>query len=223
MLAALVVLPAALAAFAQKAEKSRFVPDRGKLRILLEGQQVGAEEFQISSTGADWTARADVKIQLPGAPASKLSSSLRFGPQGNPIAYDWSLEAEKKVSGRVSFDGGTASVELRQEGAAPYAQQHMFGDPRVVILDNNFYHHFAILGRLYDWEKKGEQTFSVYVPQEVVPGNALVDAPGQQDVDGSKLDVLRLRTADLEVYLYFDKLRLMRITVPGSKVTVVRE
>lgn len=209
---------------AQKgAEKARFAPDKGKLRIVLEGQQVGLEDFQISNSGTEWNSRAEVKIQLPGTAAAKLISSLRLAAQGNPLVYEWSLEGEKKISGRITFEGGTANVELRQQGAEPFAQQHMFADPRVVILDNNFYHHFAILGRLYDWEKKGEQTFSVYVPQEVVPGTATVDAAGQQDVEGAKLDVLRLRTADLEMFLFFEKQRLMRITVPGSKVMVVRE
>lgn len=207
------------------AEKSRFAADKGKLRLVIDGQTVGTEEFQISSAGTEWSSRAEVRFQLPGAAAgSKLSATLRFGSQGNALSYDWSLDGERKVAGSVRFDGSTANVELRQDGSAPFTQQHMFSDPRVFILDNNFYHHFGILGRVYDWEKKGPQTFSVYVPQEVVPGDATLEAAGQQEVDGARYETLRLRTSDLEMFLFFDKQqRLMRIAVPGSKVLVVRD
>lgn len=214
----------ALAGAQRGPEKPRLVAEKGKLRIVVDGQPAGIEEYQISSAGADWTSRGDVKIQAPGTnTTARLNSTLRLGAQNNPLSYDWSLETGKKISGRVVFDGGTASVELRQEGAAPFTQQHMFSDARVVILDNNFYHHYAILGRLYDWDKKGAQTFSVYIPQETLPGTITLESAGNQEVDGAKYDLLRLRTADLEMFLFFDKQRLMRITVPGSKVMVVRE
>lgn len=221
ILAALAFSPAALAQ--KTAERSRLVPDKGKLRIVVDGQTVGTEDFQISGAGAEWTSRAEVQVQLPGAKATKLTSNLRLGAQDRPVQYEWSLDSDKKIGGKVVFEGGNASVELKQEGAAPYTQMHMFGEQRVVILDNNFYHHFGILGRLYDWDKKGEQQFSVYVPQEMVPGTAIVASAGSQEVDGAKYDVLRLRTDDLDMYLFFDKQRLMRITVPGSNVMVIRE
>lgn len=221
ILAPLVFSPAA---FAQKgAERSRLIPDKGKLRIVVNGQTAGTEDFQISGAGAEWNSRAEVQIQMPGGKPAKLSSNLRLGAQERPVQYEWSLESDKKIGGKVLFEGGNASVELKQEGAAPYTQMHMFGEQRVVILDNNFYHHFGILGRLYDWEKKGSQQFPVYVPQEMVPGTATLESAGSQEVDGAKYDVLRLRTDDLDMYLFFDKQRLMRITVPGSNVMVIRE
>lgn len=220
----LAVLTFSTVVSAQKAvERSRLVPDKGKLRVVVNGQVAGTEEFQITGAGSDWTARAEVQIQVPGAKPAKLTSNLRLGPQERPVLYEWSLDSDKKIGAKVVFEGGNANVELKQEGAAPYTQMHMFGDQRVVILDNNFYHHFGILGRLYDWDKKGEQQFSVYVPQELVPGTATVTSAGLQEVDGAKYDVLRLRTDDLDMFLFFDKQRLMRITVPGSNVMVVRE
>ena len=218
------VLVMAAPALAQKEARPRLAADKGKLRIMIDGVVVGTEEFQISGGGAEWNSRAETKIQMPGAPASKINTSLRIGAQERPVLYDWSLEADRKISGRVQFEGGLANVELRQGTDAPYTQQHMFGDQRVVILDNNMYHHFGILGRLYDWDRKGAQEFSVYVPQETIPGKATLESAGNQEVDGARYDLLRMRTDDLEMFLFFDKqLRLMRISVPGSKVSVVRE
>ncbi|MBI3404868.1 MAG: hypothetical protein HY046_05375, partial [Acidobacteria bacterium] len=114
---------------AQKAApKAQLVADKGKLLILIDAQNVGSEDFQINSTGTGWTSHAEVKIQIPGANVSKLTSTLLLGPQNNPTRYEWSLQADKKTGGSVVFEGGNANVELRQEGAAPYTQTHMFGD-----------------------------------------------------------------------------------------------
>lgn len=220
---AVVIALAAVHATAQKDARPRLAADKGRLRIVMDQQTVGTEEFQISGTGSEWNTRSEVKIQMAGAPAAKITSSLRLGSQERPVHYEWLLEGEKKIGGRVAFEGGVANVELRQGNEAPYTQQHMFGDQRVVILDNNVYHHFGILGRLYDWDKKGVQEFSVYVPQEAIPGKATLESAGSQEVDGQKYDLLRMRTNDIEIFLFFDKQRLMRITVPGSNVIVVRE
>jgi len=43
-------------------------------------------------------------------------------------------------------------------------------------------------------------------------------------VDGASLETLRVRTADLEIYLYLDAShRLVRLAVPASKALVLRE
>jgi len=213
---------AAWAAPQKDAARSRLVADKGRLRIVVDGQTVGTEDFQITGNGVEWSTHSDVKIQIPGTPAAKLTTSLRLGAQERPKSYEWSMEGERKIGGRIAFEGGVANEELHQ-GTEVFNQQHMFGDQRVVILDNNVYHHFAILGRLYDWEKKGPQTFAVYVPQETTPGTATLESAGSQEIDGVKYDLLSMSTDELKVFLFFDKQRLMRITLPGSKVEVIRE
>ncbi len=217
------VLLLSLSAVAQKEAAPRLMPDKGKLKIQFESQVIGTEDFQISGEGGEWVSRSEVKIQLPGSPAAKITSTLRLSAQERPMRYEWALDSDRKISGSIVFDGGVANEELRQGTGEPFTQQHMFGDQRVVILDNNVYHHFAILGRLYDWQKKGPQTFSVYVPQETTPGSATLEAAGNQEVDGTKYDVLQMRTDELVIFLLFDKQRLMRISLPDSKVTVIRE
>jgi hypothetical protein len=115
-------------------------------------------------------------------------------------------------------------MSLELEGAKPFVQDFTFGSPRVVILDNNLYHHYALLARLYDWNARGAQTFPVLIPQEMTPGMIAVEALGPQQVDGAALELLRVRTADLEINLYFDaSRRLVRLDVPTSKAVIVRE
>ncbi len=199
--------------------------DKGRFRILLDGQPVGTEEFEISRAGADWAARGSTEIRPPsGGATTKVTARLQLAPDGTPLRYEWSTQAQKKASATVEFSGGTAKVALQLEGAQPFVQELSFGSPRVVILDNNLYHQYAILARLYDWKAKGAQTFPVLIPQEMTPGSITVEALGPQSVEGATLELLRVRTSDLEINLYLDAdHRLVRLSVLASKAVILRE
>ncbi len=199
------------------------VTEKGKFRILLDGQNVGTEEFEISPAGADWQAHGATEIHTPTG-TTKVTAWLRLAGTGAPLHYEWSTQSQKKASASVDFQGGTAKMALRLEGAQPFVQELSFDSPRVIILDNNLYHQYAILARIYDWNAKGAQTFPVLVPQDMTPGSITVESLGPQSIDDSKFEVLRVHTADLEVNLYLDTShRLLRLAVPASKAAVVRE
>lgn len=213
------------------------VPEKGKFRILLDGKQVGFEEFQISSEGSDaevkeWTAHGVTEIRLADGNAVRVSGRLKLTPGGLPLRYEWSALGEKKASAAIEFHGSTAKIALQLEGARPYIQELTFPSPRVVILDNNLYHHYAVLARLYDWNAGGAQTFPVLIPQDMTPGSITVESLGRAKSDSGEpalsgaegLELLRVRTADLEVDLYLDSAhRLVRLAVPASKVVILRE
>ncbi len=139
------------------------------------------------------------------------------------MRYEWSTQGAKKAAATIDFSGSTATIELRLEGARPFTQQFTFNSPQIVVLDNNLYYQYAVLARLYDWDKKGAQTFSVLVPQELTPGTVTVESLGSQEVDGKKLDELSVKTEDLEVDLYLEGQRLVRIVAPGSNAEILRE
>lgn len=197
--------------------------EKGKFRILVQGQPVGKEEFEISRRGDDWVAHGTAEIQAPQSPATRITSDLRLRPDGTPVRYEWTMQGAKKASASVDFQGGTASVELRLEGSKPFTQQFFFNSPRLVVLDNNLYHQYAILARLYDWEKKGAQTFPVLIPQEMTPGNITVESLGQQDVEGAKLELLRVHSEDLSLDLLLNGRKLIRIVSPSAGAVVIRE
>jgi len=197
--------------------------DKGKFLVLLDGQPAGSEEFQISPSGNEWIARGKAEISVPGGGTTQVSAKLKLAADGSPLEYEWSSQGPKKASATVVFERGTAKVELHLEGAKPYLQEFMFASPRVVVLDNNLYHHFTILARLYDWNTKGAQTFPVFIPQDLTPGTITVESAGFEEIEGHKLDVLKVRTVDLEINLYLDGRRLVRIAAPASKAVVVRE
>jgi hypothetical protein len=197
--------------------------EKGKFRILVGGQPAGREEFEITRHGDDWVAHGTAEIQAPQSPTTRITADLRLRPDGAPLRYEWTMQGAKKASASVDFQGGTATVELRLEGSKPFTQQFFFNSPRLVVLDNNLYHQYAILARLYDWEKKGAQTFPVLIPQEMTPGNVTVESLGQQDVEGVKLELLRVHSEDLSLDLLLNGRKLVRITSPSAGAVVIRE
>jgi len=199
-----------------------FTPDKGRFRILVGGQQVGKEEFEISASGGGWIARGNSEVQAPGG-VTHVSGTLELHADGSPVRYEWATQGAKKASATIAFSGPTATIELHLEGAKPYTQQFTFNSPRIAILDNNLYHQYALLARLYDWDKKGAQTIAALVPQDMTPGTVTVESLGSQDLNGKKIEELRVKTEDLEIHLFLDGPHLVRLEAPSSNVEIIRE
>ena len=207
---------------ASSKNSSLFAPEKGSFRILVKGQPMGKEEFEIGPSGGNWIAHGTSEIQGTEG-VTHVSGTLELHADGTPVRYEWSTQGAKKAAATIDFSGSTATIELRLEGARPFTQQFTFNSPQIVVLDNNLYYQYAVLARLYDWDKKGAQTFSVLVPQELTPGTVTVESLGSQEVDGKKLDELSVKTEDLEVDLYLEGQRLVRIVAPGSNAEILRE
>ena len=154
-----------------------------------------------------------------------MSGTLNIRADGSPVRYEWSAEGPKKASATVAFSGSSASIDLRLEGARPYTQQFTFNTPVIVVLDDNLYHQYAILAHLYDWNKKGPQSFSVLVPQEMTPGTVSVESLGKQPgAPGSpELEELRVKTEDNEIDVFLDGPKVMRLVAPSANAEIVRE
>jgi hypothetical protein len=201
-----------------------FSQDKGKLTIKLGGQTVGHEEFEIAPSGGGWLAKGTAEIKPPEGASSKVSGSLTLQGNGAPISYDWSAQAEKTNGAHVLFANGVASITLEMQGARPFQQDLSFGSPMIAVLDNNLYHQYAVLARIYDWSKGGVQTFPVIIPQELTPGSITVQSAGSATSDGKTYEGLKVISSDLEILLLLDSNhRLMRLEVPDAKVSVIRD
>jgi hypothetical protein len=223
-LAAFLVLAIGLAtAQAQKKESSVLQPDKGKFSVLLDGKKIGQEEFEIGPSGAGWTARGSTTIKSESG-ETRVTGNLTLQPDGSPIAYDWSAQTDKSNSAHIIFANGIAKITLEMQGARPYEQSLTFGVPLVAVLDNNLYHQYAVLARVYDWSKRGQQQLPVLIPQDMTPGTITLEATGSAFSGGKTYEGLRVTTSDLEVDLLLDpNHKLMRLEVPSAKVSVVRE
>jgi len=215
-----------LASAAQKkvAAGSLFAPEKGKFNILLDGKSVGHEDFEIVASGGGWTAHGTSSIKPPQGASSTVSGTLTLQPDGVPVTYEWSSQAEKSNSAHVVFANGVAKMTLQLQGARPFEQDLSFSSPLIVVLDNNLYYQYAVLVRVYDWSKRGTQSFPVLIPQELTPGTITVDSVGSVSAEGKSYEGLKVVTNDLEIALYLDgNHHLVRMDVPAAKVSVVRE
>jgi hypothetical protein len=201
-----------------------FAQDKGKLTIKLAGQTVGHEDFEIAPSGGGWLAKGIAEIKPPEGAPSKVSGSLTLQPDGAPISYEWSAQAEKRNGAHILFANGVASITLEMQGARPFQQDLTFNTPLIAVLDNNLYHQYAVLARIYDWSKRGVQTFPVLIPQELTPGSITVQSTGSASAEGKTYEGLKVNTSDLEILLLLDgNHRLMRLEVPDAKVSVIRD
>jgi hypothetical protein len=211
-------------AAASTKSSSLFQQDKGKFNILLDGNSVGHEDFELAPAGTGWIARGTTQLKPPQGPPTKVTGKLTLQPDGSPVAYEWSSQADKTNGAQVAFSNGVAKIVLQMQGARPFEQDLTFGTPFIAVLDNNLYDQYAILAGIYDWSKRGAQTFPVLIPQELTPGSITVEANGSLSTDGKSYEGLKVTTSDLEVQLYLDSdHRLMRLEVPSAKVSVVRE
>src|SRR5437764_1772762 len=201
-----------------------FVQDKGKLTIKLGGQTVGHEDFEIAPSGGGWLAKGLAEVKPPDSGASKVSGSLTLQGNGAPISYEWSSQAEKTNGAHILFANGVASITLEMQGARPFQQDLTFNTPLIAVLDNNLYHQYGVLARIYDWSRRGAQTFPVLIPQELTPGTITVQSTGSASADGKTYEGLKISTSDLQILVLLDgHHRLMRLEVPDAKVALVRE
>lgn len=224
--AAILILAFAIAlAHAQKKGAAGiFQADKGKFSVLLEGKTIGHEDFEIAPSGAGWLARGTTSIKSDQGAETKVTGNLTLQPDGTPIAYEWTAQTDKTNGAHVLFANGIAKITLEMEGARPYEQSLSFNSPLVVVLDNNLYHQYAVLARLYDWSKRGAQQLPVLIPQEMIPGTINLEATGAASSGGKSYEGLRVTTSDLEILLLLDSNhKLMRLEVPSAKVAVVRD
>jgi hypothetical protein len=215
-----------LANAAQKkpAAGSIFVPEKGKFNILLDSKSVGHEDYEIAASGGEWTARGTTSLKPPEGAASTVTGTLVLQPDGTPISYEWTSQAAKTNGARVLFANSIAKMTLQMQGARAFEQDLSFPSPLVVVLDNNLYHQYAVLARIYDWSKRGTQSYSVLIPQELTPGTITVDWAGAVSAEGKSYEGLKVLTSDVEITLFLDgNHRMARLEVPAAKVSVVRE
>lgn len=209
---------------AQKKDPSAALqPDKGKFSLFVDGKSMGTEEFEIAPSGASWLARGTTTLKTEQGD-TKVTGNLALQPDGAPISYDWTAQTDKTNGAHILFANGTAKITLEMQGSRPYEQDLSFGTPLVVVLDNNLYHQYQVLAKIYDWSKGGAQQLPVLIPQELTPGSITLEATGAASAGGKTYEGLKVTTGDLEIVLLLDnKRKLMRLEVPAAKVSVVRE
>ncbi|MGH9804457.1 MAG: hypothetical protein ACRD4D_04735, partial [Candidatus Acidiferrales bacterium] len=149
---------------------------KGELRVLYHGEEIGREVFEISGTSTELHARGDITYRM-GADTMRQTTDLLLGGDAVPRRYEWKLEEPRQKWLRMQFEGGRATISFPRDDGKDEQQVYDFGG-RVALLDINVFHHFLLLARLYDFAKGGPQTVSVFVPQSVQPGSVTLELEG---------------------------------------------
>lgn len=199
---------------------------RGAFRILVEGKEIGREEYEIEHLANEIRARARLVLDAGGQKVEE-TASLTLSPTYEPRSYEWKRERPAGQFLRVQFEGPKASLEFSVGGSETEQREFLFENTEVTILDNNFFHHYLFLVRRYDFTRGGPQPLRIFIPQEALPALVTLDnRPGEGAPTGTteaKLRQLRLTTEDNEVWLWVDENgELVRLTVPLAKVEVLR-
>lgn len=212
-------LPAPLGA----AEESQ----EGRLRILLNGEAIGSEHYQITRTPTEIHAQGEVELRV-GDQRLRQSASLLLAPDLAPRRYEWKIEEPKGSWLRMQFEGTVGTITFQRLEGKEEQQVFDFGTPRVALLDVNVFHHFLLLAQLYDFAAGGPQTIKVFVPQSIQPGEAKVELQKVETltVDGQPQAVrqLAITTEDNQLLLWVTESgRFVRLSAPQQKVEVVPE
>lgn len=197
----------------------------GRLRILLNGQPIGSERYEITGTATEIHARGELEIKVEGTTVRQTASLLLSGDL-SPRMYEWKMEEPEKTWRRVEFSGTQGTLRYPLGEGKEDQQVFDFGTSRVAVL--GLYHHFLLLARLYDFSKGGPQSIRVFVPQTGQPGLALVELKGveTQTVDAQPQAVrqLSITTEDSQVLLWVTESgRFVRLQAPLENVEVVPE
>ncbi len=176
--------------------------EHGRFTILKDGKKVGFEDFSIAKRGAGYSVEG--KITLGDV---MISSQMELDDKLAVVSYQVSSREGSiavKVTRPVSelqtvVNGETSSADFRfPEGG--------------VVLDNNLFHHYLIL--LYR-AQAGQNSFSVFVPQDMRVGTATVRSTAPRTYELAVGDVRLQATVDGEG-------GLSRLVVPAANVVVER-
>ena len=210
------LLPCALVAQAP-AQTDSFI-DHGTLKIMIGAQVLGTERFDIETAGDGYRMKGDLKLKMPNGADATESSVMNLNRDFIVTSYTRLQKSPKKASIQVDIVAGQAKAYyITPEGNKDF--EYML-EPSLVILDTNFFHHFALLVRRYDFKKGGAQHIQVLIPQEAQPGMMLVENAGKDE----GYDKLVAKTDTVEIQIWCDSGRkLVKMAVPAAKVEIVRD
>lgn len=180
------------------------VPESGRFTIRQNGQVIGTEEFSVRARDKGYVAEG--RTRLEGDPET-LVSRMELDENLIPISYEYS---HGKGTIRVKVESQSSELTIVEGGESSTTG---FRYPRSgSIVDNNFFHHYLLL--LYR-VKTNEETFPIFVPQDMQVGQAAVRATASR--------VYALEVGDVKLEATVDASgRLLRLAVPAANVVVER-
>jgi hypothetical protein len=212
--------------------------DAGSFSILVKGQRVATESFDIQQRNSTSSIKSELK-QVAGSDPVTQKSDLQITSSGELVRYEWSQSSGGSLE--VLPNNEFLIEKITTPGASKPAEQPFLMPNTSVILDNNFFIHREVLvwrylasnckpenGSMKCKQEPGE--FGVIVPQDRTSVRVRLELVGEEKVTihGTERNLLRvnLKSDEFEWSLWVDdrdQFKLMRVSIPADNTEVVRD
>jgi hypothetical protein len=188
--------------------------DRGTFNVFQDGQEVGAEHFNVQHSGSATVVHSELDYTV-GDKRVHQQSELNLGAGGDLQSYSWQ---EGRDVIEVSYKNGRVHSHYQPRSGKPQDFEYVM-PPSTAIIDSNFYIDWQLLADRYDVEQGGTQQFQVFVPHEGDPDKVTLSSMGNAPgADGKPLLHLQATTSAATLDLYLEGQRLVRLEGPSLRV-----
>lgn len=227
------------------------IVDSGSFGIFLGGRRIGTETFKIEQRPDLGVITAEIKVN-DGKSQAVQSAEMRVAPNGELRSYTWHSSVPQVEEANVEPQNELLVEHLVFADQKKKDVQHMLS-PQTAILDDNFFSHREVLLWRYlqtgcKWKDGvgrlcGPSSYAVFVPQQHSSINATLSLLGTDKVmvkgvervlnkvalqlgESKQLVIMNgSNETDSNQWVLWvdDDFKIVKITVPGSNIEVVRD
>jgi hypothetical protein len=225
------------------------VVDSGSYGIYSDGKRIGTESFKIEQRAGSSVATAEIKVD-DGKIRATQTAEMQLAPNGDLQSYVWHGLVPLKEESSVEPSDQLLTEHMVDADLKKHSVPHLL-PVSTVILDDNFFSHREILLWRYlatgcvSRDNKftcGPSNFGILVPHLHQASNATMEMVGRDKVtikgverelikvalrvgEPQRLVVMNQKESDPGQWLLWvdDQFKVMKITVSGSGIEVVRD
>jgi len=220
VVAALVVAAGVQAPSAQTTAAQTF-------RVFVRGVDTGIEEVTVLESAEGWTLRGSGKLRAPVNIAMDFWEA-RYDRAWKPIELTINLtESAKLWTVHTTFNGTIASSDITREGQLQRRTSTVAAD--TVVLPNLIFGAYEALAARLATEKVGSQLQVFIAPQDALPATVQRVTDETIKVPGRVIPARRWTlhmgggAAKLEMDVWTEGSRLLRLDIPTQMLTVMRD
>jgi hypothetical protein len=215
------------------------VVDKGSFGVIIRGQRVVTETFNVRQENGVSIVTAELK-ETAGATPTAQKSFLEFSPKGELLRYEWSQSGAASGSLTVVPNNDFLLEKITTSGSSKAAEQAFLMPTTTLILDNNFFIHREVLAWRYlataachgdaGTRQCQPEEYGALVPQDRSSLRVRMELVGKEKVmlHGGERELLRvnLRGDGFDWALWLDdhdQFKLIKVAIPADNTEVVRD
>jgi len=202
--------------------------EEGEFEIRIDGEEVGREKYSIEVHPDGIVSVSTGTLRDSGAEGGRVHLETRLEMDADYMPRSYRVETsagDRKGLLEGTFIPGEADFRYLLQGSP--RKSGLMLDEYYTVLDANVFHHFAFIGRLFDFGDEGAQALDVVIPQELDNGTVVIRNAGRETTairgKEERLHHLKLDSGQLLIDLWLDDDRvLQKIGLPQRRIEVVR-